>query len=173
MKNKNPANNANNGKDIRKIGTHKVHTLGGTSESIKSLKLKATEPYEPKRNNRWLIKFKGAYKGIPEWSLKKTHRPKLVNGNWSNLKITLRDAVHPSTAQALIEGFRNEWQIRHNRIPIIKYSLQMLGPVGDVVEEWEIEGNVIKADFGDLNYEKDRLSEIKLEIKPLKVILLY
>ena len=49
----------------------------------------------------------------------------------------------------------------------------MLGPVGDVVEEWLIEGEVINADFGELNYENDILTEIKLEIKPSKVILLY
>ena len=166
---------ANNGKDVKSFDIHEINTIDGVHQYVKPFNFKGKNhnSYEPKRYNRWVIKFEGAYKDIPQWALKKTNRPKLVNGNWTNFKITLRDAIGPSTAQALLEGFRYEWQVKLRKIPMIKYSLEMLGPVGDTIEKWEIEGKVINADFGKLNYEKDKLAEIKLEIKPSKVILVY
>jgi len=164
---------ANNGKDVRKFTTFKDHTLSGVSRHIKFKNGDTPKPYEPKRNNRWLIKFVGAYKDIQSWTVIKTHRPKLVNGNWSNFKITLRDVIGPSTSQALIDGFRYEWQVKYNKIPRIEYSLEMLDPTGVTIESWLIKGEVINADFGKLNYKNDKLSEIKLEIKPSSVILLY
>tara|TARA_R110000772_G_C13310268_1_gene440115 strand:+ start:31685 stop:32206 length:522 start_codon:yes stop_codon:yes gene_type:complete len=167
----------NNGKDVPEFCTHKIYSMDGFHHAIAQpkykIKNKNASYYEPKRNNRWLIEFLGAYKDIPQWVLKETHRPRLINGNWGNFKIILRDNIGPSTAQAVIEGFRHEWQVKHNKIPRIEYSLEMLDPTGQCIEKWRIEGEVINADFGELNYEKDMLTEIKLEIEPSKVILLY
>ena len=47
----------------------------------------------------------------------------------------------------------------------------MLGPVGDVVEEWTILGSMTQIDFGNLNYGSDELMEIKLTIRPINCVL--
>ena len=42
----------------------------------------------------------------------------------------------------------------------------MLGPVGDVVEEWELKGAYIKsADFGELSFEDITPVEISLTLR--------
>jgi hypothetical protein len=168
----------NNGKDVRKPEAHRIHGMGGFIDITKNdqhpMKVKGYKyNYEPKRNNRWTIKFKEPYQGIPQWCLKKTSRPKLINGSWQNIEIFLRDTIGPSTTQALIDGFRYNWQKNRIRIPIMEYSLEMLDPTGVTVEKWDVRGEVVEADFGDLSYEEDILSEIKLIIQPTKVILEY
>jgi hypothetical protein len=162
----------NNGKDVRRIKTHTVHGMGGSIKVMKSPKINKPIPVEPKRNNRWVVKFEGAY-DIPTWAVKKTHRPKLVDGNWGNINIELRDVIGPSIAQAVVEGFRHSWQKKRVKIPTVTYSLEMLDPTGVTIEKWEITGKIIEADFGKLSYKKDKLSSIKLIIEPSKVILVY
>ena len=45
-------------------------------------------------------------------------------------------------------------------------SFQVLGPVGDVVEEWELKGTFIQsANFGDLAFESSDPVEISLTLK--------
>ena len=166
----------NNGKDVHKLETHRIHGMGGFVDIIKNDQYPITGNgynYEFKRNNRWTIKFKEPYQDISQWCLKKTSRPKLIDGSWQNIEILLRDAIGPSTTQALIDGFRYNWQKKKVSVPIINYLLEMLDPTGVTIEKWDIEGKVIVADFGDLSYEEDILSEIKLVIEPINVILLY
>ena len=45
-------------------------------------------------------------------------------------------------------------------------SFQVLGPVGDVVEEWELKGTFIEtANFGDLAFDSSDPVEITLTLK--------
>ena len=45
-------------------------------------------------------------------------------------------------------------------------TFNMLGPVGDVVEEWVLKGTYIsEANFGDLNYAEDDPAEITLTLR--------
>lgn len=165
--------NINNGKDIKELEIHNIDTLGGTYRVIKTLENKSKFiNFEPKRNNRWMLKFSDAFEDVPSWSVCKTHRPKLINGSWGDIKIKFHDAIGPSTTQALINGMRINWD-KGIKIPIIKYKLLMLGPVGDIIEEWDIVGKVKIADFGDLDYEKSKLTKIKFIIEPIKIILVY
>lgn len=164
----------NDGKEIPKQSTHKINTIEGSYQSIKNKnKVKVLNRFEPKKLNRFKIEFKGEYKDIPPYVLKKTHRPKLINGEWGDLTIILFDPIAPSTSYALINAFRNEWQNNGVRVPKISYVLMMLDPTGAVIEEWHIKGTIELADFGDLDYANDKLTTIKLVIKPIEVILNY
>lgn len=165
----------NDGKDVKIPETHVIHGICGSTAKVIKMDSIMKEPIrlEPKRNNRWTIKFKEPYKEIPQWVLKKTHRPKLINGSWDNIELILRDNIGPSTAQILVDGFRHNWQKDRIKVPVIKYSLEMLDPTGVTIEKWDVTGKIIEADFGELDYSEDILSEIKLIIEPHEVILVY
>ena len=45
-------------------------------------------------------------------------------------------------------------------------SIQVLGPVGDVVEEWELKGTFIQeANFGDLAFDSSDPTEITVTLR--------
>lgn len=155
---------------------------------MKDLLLKMPVPYEPKLANRWLIKFKGDYKDIPEWALSKTSRPSwkgtipdkdinhgnawdsMIGGEWADIEICLRDPIATSTAKVIMNAARlaGSTSVKKHRNKI-KYNLELLDATGVVIEKWKIQGEVKLFDFGDLDYSKDSLLEIKLLIKPTKV----
>lgn len=128
--------------------------------------------YEPKRPNRFLIIFPEEFE-IPQYLVKSTIRPSVTVNNgfmqWEDIEITFIDPVSPSTAQILHELFLRVESLFFNRP--FQYRLQMLGPVGDVVEEWTILGSMTQIDFGNLNYDSDELMEIKLTIRPINCVL--
>ena len=145
--------------------------------------------YEPKFKNRWVINFKGYFKDIPKWVPSKTSRPKWVvdnekvkdninngnswdnitSGSWADIEIFLRDPIFVSTSKVLMEGFRLSGEGDKK----IKYNLELLDPSGVTVEKWKIKGVLQEVDFGELDYSIDSLAEIKLTIRPTKVVLVY
>ena len=151
---------------------------------MSDLLMKMPVPYEPKLTNRWLIRFKGNYKKIPLWVSSKASRPrwkssmpdKYINnatwgigkGKWENIDIYLRDPISTSTTSVLMNAFKLSGKKKK-----IKYDLEMLDATGDVIEKWKIKGLVEEFDFGELDYAKDSLVEIKLVIKPTKVRLVF
>lgn len=86
------------------------------------LLMKMPIPYEPKRQNRFVLRFPSSL-GINEWFVESTARPKItvasteiqflntstfVAGrfNWEPLSVTFRDPIGPSASQALMEWVR-------------------------------------------------------------------
>ena len=86
------------------------------------LLMKMPIPYEPKRNNRWILRFPSSL-GINEWYVESTKRPSLkinetkieflntstyVAGrfDWDALPVTFRDPIGPSATQAVMEWIR-------------------------------------------------------------------
>ena len=86
------------------------------------LLMKMPIPYEPKRENRWILRFPSSL-GINEWYVETTSRPKLQIGsteiqflntstyvagrfNWGELPVTFRDPIGPSASQAVMEWIR-------------------------------------------------------------------
>ena len=95
------------------------------------------------------------------------------------LEITLYDPVVPSGAQAV-----NEWVRLHHEAAtgVDGYSSEykkditfnMLGPVGDKVEEWTLKGAFIsEANFNDLSWSDEAVAEISLTLKYDYAILQY
>jgi hypothetical protein len=147
---------------------------------MSDLLMKMPAPYEPKLTNRWLIRFKGDYKKLTIGVPSKTSRPrwksstpdKYINNTtwgiggaeWENIDIYLRDPISTSTTSVLMNAFNLSGKKKK-----IKYDLEMLDATGVVIEKWKIKGLVEEFDFGELDYAKDSLVEIKLVIKPTKV----
>jgi hypothetical protein len=160
-----------------------------------SLLLNMPTPYEPKRKNRWLFRFPSDI-GIQKWVLKSAARPTIsqdeeeiqflntstwVMGRfrWEPITLTLRDAIGPSTAQAVMEWVRlHSESVTGRQGYAVGYKkdveILMLDPGGVVIEKWLLEGTfVTNANFGDLSMDDGTLADITLELRFDRAILLY
>ena len=140
--------------------------------------------FEPKMSNRFIMYIEG----IPAYLVKTAARPEINNGKvtidhinvrryvkgrseWQDLAITLYDPVVPSAAQAVMEWVRLHHESVTGRDGYSDFykkdvTFNLLGPVGDVVEEWELKGAYIQsANFGDLAFTDSDPVEITLTLK--------
>ena len=141
-------------------------------------------PFEPKLKNRFVMSIDG----IPAYLIKTANRPSIefdevilehmnvtryVKGKsrWQPLDITLYDPVVPSASQAVMEWIRLSHESVTGRDGYSDFykkdvSFQVLGPVGDVVEEWELKGTYIQsANFGDLDFASSDPVEISCTLR--------
>ena len=140
--------------------------------------------FEPKLKNRFIMNVDG----INAYLIKAMNRPTLesdevilehmnvtryVKGKsrWSTLDITLYDPIVPSGAQQVIEWIRLHHESVTGRDGYSDFykkdiTFNLLGPVGDVIEEWELKGAYIQtANFGDLSFETSDPVEITLTLR--------
>lgn len=160
------------------------------------LLLKSPVPYEPKRKNRWILRFP-ADLGIQEWWLATANRP-TINQNpveipfintstfvvgrfkWSPISCTLRDPIGPSAAQAIMEWVRLHSESVTGRQGYAAgykkdIELEMLDPTGVTVEKWILQSTMLASDvsFGSLGYSDDALADITISLQPDRCILVY
>ena len=140
--------------------------------------------FEPKLQNRFLMYIDG----IPSYLIKKVARPSVTFGevvldhinvkrkikgkaNWDNLSFELYDPVTPSGAQAVMEWVRLSHESVTGRDGYSDFykkdiGFQVLGPVGDVVEEWLLKGAFIQAaNFNDLSFDSSEPVDIALTLR--------
>ena len=90
---------------------------------------------------------------------------------WQPIDITLYDPVVPSAAQQVMEWIRLSHESVTGRDGYADFykkdvTFNLLGPVGDVVEEWELKGAYIQsANFGDLDFATSDPVEITCTLK--------
>jgi len=141
--------------------------------------------FEPKMVNRFIMFMDG----VPSFLVKKIARPRLsqpskelphinlvryVKGRsvWGDMSFTLYDPIVPSGAQAVMEWARLHHESvtgRDGYADFYKKDLvfNMLGPVGDKVEEWIIKGaQITEANFNDADWTSDEPIEITLTVQP-------
>jgi len=141
-------------------------------------------PFEPKLKNRFIMYIEG----VPAYIIKSGNRPTLqfesitldhINtkryvkgkGAWQPLDIVLYDPIVPSGAQSVMEWVRLSHESVTGRDGYSDFykkdvTFNMLGPVGDKVEEWTLKGAFIQqANFGDLDYASSDPAEITLTLK--------
>ena len=141
-------------------------------------------PFEPKLKNRFIMQIDG----IPAYTIKAVNRPQIdfdevilehmnvtryVKGKsrWQPLDITLYDPIVPSASQQVIEWIRLHHESVTGRDGYSDFykkdiTCQILGPVGDIVEEWSLKGAFIKsANFGDLDMSSSEPVEIELTLR--------
>jgi hypothetical protein len=130
--------------------------------------------FEPKVKNRYVFYVDG----LPSYLIRTTARPKIENGEvvikhinnerkikgrskWSSISVELYDPIVPSAAQAVMEWVRLHHESVTGRNGYADFykkdcTINVLGPVGDKVEEWTLKGAYIQdADFGTLSWEED------------------
>ena len=157
--------------------------------------MKMPVPYEPKRQNRFILRFPSSL-GINEWYVSSTKRPSAkINSTeipflntstyvagrftWEEMKVTFKDPIGPSAAQALMEWFRLHAESVSGRMGYAAgykkdIELEMLDPTGVVIEKWSlIQCFITEADFGGLSYAEDGLADISITLRPDYCVLLY
>ena len=90
---------------------------------------------------------------------------------WQTLQITLYDPIVTSAAQACMEWIRLGHESVTGRDGYSDFykkdvTFNVLGPVGDVVEEWVLKGTWIQdATFGDFDFATSDPAEITLTLR--------
>ena len=141
-------------------------------------------PFEPKLKNRFVMSIDG----IPAYLIKTTGRPSIsfdevelnhlnvkrfVKGKatWETVEMTLYDPVVPSAAQAVMEWVRLAHESVTGRDGYSDFYkkdvlIKVLGPVGDVVEQWTLKGAWIQsANFNDLDFSSSDPAEISVSLR--------
>lgn len=159
------------------------------------LLLKSPLPYEPKRENRFILRFPSEL-GINEWFVETASRPSLKIGstemfflntstfvagrfNWDPITVKFRDPIGPSAAQALMEWVRLCAESVTGRMGYAAgymktVDLEMLDPAGVVVEKWLIVNAFLTdINFGSLAYNSDAVANISATLRPQRCILVY
>ena len=148
--------------------------------------------FEPKTQNRYIMTLDG----IPSYLIKKIDRPTItqekkrldhinvqryVKGKtvWDEMTMELFDPIVPSGAQAVMEWVRLHHESVTGRDGYAEFYkkdiiVNVLGPVGDKVEEWILKGcQITKVEFGEMAWEKDDPASISVTIQPDFCILNY
>tara|TARA_R100000008_G_scaffold53688_1_gene32666 strand:+ start:140 stop:628 length:489 start_codon:yes stop_codon:yes gene_type:complete len=141
-------------------------------------------PFEPKLKNRFIMQIDG----VPAYMIKTANRPQITfdevilehmnvtryvkgKGRWQSIQCTLYDPVVPSASQSVMEWIRLSHESvtgRDGYSDMYKkdVTFQLLGPVGDVVEEWTLKGTWIQdSTFGDLDFSVSDPVEITLTLR--------
>jgi hypothetical protein len=159
------------------------------------LLMKMPVPYEPKRENRFIVRFPSSM-GINEWYITSSQRPSakintvaipFINTStyvagrfeWNTMKVKFKDPIGPSAAQALMEWFRLHAESVTGRMGYAAgykkdIDLEMLDPTGVVIEKWILQGTFLTdINFGDLDYARDEIATIDCTLRPDRCILVY
>jgi len=130
--------------------------------------------FEPKQANRFIMYIDG----IPAYEIKGVGAVNLTQGvvnlnhinvqrnvkgktTWGNIQMTLFDPITPSGAQAVMEWVRLHHESVTGRDGYQDFykkdlTLNVLGPVGDKVEEWTLKGSFIQdSSFNDQDWSND------------------
>ena len=142
--------------------------------------------FEPKQKNRFILYVDG----IPSYQIKGMGAVTISQGTvalnhinvqrfvkgkstWNPISMTLFDPITPSGAQAVMEWVRLHHESVTGRDGYSDFykkdlTLDVLGPVGDIVSEWIIKGALItSADFGDYNWDTESTAqELTMTVQP-------
>jgi len=159
------------------------------------LLLKMPVPYEPKRQNRFILRFPSTL-GINEWFVESASRPSYkVNSTeiqflntstyvagrftWDPISVKFRDPIGPSATQALMEWVRLCSESVTGRMGYaVGYKrdvdLEMLDPTGVVIEKWVLQGCFLTSvNFGSLSYSQDGIATIDASLRMDRCVLIY
>ena len=149
--------------------------------------------FQPKLKNRFIMYIDG----VPTYMLKKVDRPKFESGEviiphinveryskgrskWNEISAELYDPIVPSGAQIVMEWIRLSHESVTGRDGYDDFymkdvTINVLGPVGDKVEEWTLKSAWVKSsDFGDLDWSSESdMVGITLSIRYNYAILQY
>ena len=139
--------------------------------------------FEPKVSNRFIMYIDG----IPSYMVKSVSSPSFTDNvikldhintyrklrgkrEWQNMTLSLYDPITPSGAQAVMEWARLGYESVTGRAGYSDFykkdiTLNMLGPVGDIVGEWIIKGAfVASSNFGTYNWSTDEAISVEMTL---------
>jgi hypothetical protein len=140
--------------------------------------------FEPKQANRFILYMDG----MPSYLIKQVSAVTLQQGvvtlnhinverkvkgksTWQNVTMTLFDPITPSGAQATMEWVRLHHESVTGRDGYSDFykkdlTINVLGPVGDIVSEWILKGAFItNTNFGEYNWDTvDTAINLSIEV---------
>lgn len=139
--------------------------------------------FEPKVQNRFIMYMDG----IPSFMVKQVTAPSFTDESikldhintyrkirgkreWNNMSMTLYDPITPSGAQAVMDWARLSYESVTGRAGYSDFykkdlTLNVLGPVGDIVSEWVIKGAFIaEMAQGDFNWNSSEVVELTMTV---------
>ena len=135
--------------------------------------------FEPKVQNRFLLNIDT----IPAYLVKNVKAPTFSDNSikldhinsyrkirgkreWEDITMTLYDPITPSGAQAVMDWARLSHESVTGRAGYSDFykkdlTLNILGPVGDVIGEWVIVGAfLVNGDFGQYDWSADEVVDL-------------
>jgi hypothetical protein len=139
--------------------------------------------FEPKVQNRFVLYADG----IPSFMVKNVSAPNFTDESikldhintyrkirgkreWGDMDLTLYDPITPSGAQAVMDWARISYESVTGRAGYSDLykkdlTLNVLGPVGDIVSEWVIKGAFITSmDQGSLDWSSSEALELSVTV---------
>ena len=139
--------------------------------------------FEPKVQNRFVLYADG----IPSFMVKNVSAPNFTDESikldhintyrkirgkrdWGDMDLTLYDPITPSGAQAVMDWARISYESVTGRAGYSDLykkdlTLNVLGPVGDIVSEWVIKGAFITSmDQGSLDWSSGEALELSVTV---------
>ena len=140
--------------------------------------------FEPKQANRFILYMDGMpsyiLKGVSAVTLNQgvvtlnhMNVERKVKGKsvWQNVTLTLFDPITPSGAQATMEWVRLHHESVTGRDGYSDFykkdlTINVLGPVGDIVSEWILKGAfIVNTNFGEYNWDTvDTAINLSIEV---------
>lgn len=139
--------------------------------------------FEPKVQNRFIMEMGN----IPAFMVKAVTAPSFTDNEvkldhinsyrkirgkrtWNNMDMTLYDPITPSGAQSVMEWARLGYESVTGRAGYSDFykkdiTLKLLGPVGDVVSEWQIIGAfLVDVKQGSFDWSNDTQAELTITV---------
>ena len=139
--------------------------------------------FEPKVQNRFALFIDG----IPSFMVKNVKAPSFTDEvikldhinsyrkirgkrEWQDMDLVLYDPITPSGAQAVMEWARLSYESVTGRAGYSDFykkdlTLNVLGPVGDIIGEWVIKGAFIQTgDFGQYDWASSEVVDLNLTV---------
>lgn len=141
------------------------------------------QSFEPKVQNRFIMYMDN----IPSFMVKSVTAPNFEDNvvkldhintyrkirgkrEYGTMDMTLYDPITPSGAQSVIEWARLGYEAVTGRAGYSDFykkdiTLNLLGPVGDIVSEWVIKGAFLtNVNQGDLSWDNDEVVELSITV---------
>jgi len=139
--------------------------------------------FEPKVQNRFILNIDT----IPAYLVKNVKAPTFTDNSikldhinsyrkirgkreWEDMTMTLYDPITPSGAQAVMEWARLSYESVTGRAGYSDFykkdlTLNILGPVGDIIGEWVIKGAfLVNGDFGQFDWSTDEVVDLNITV---------
>lgn len=139
--------------------------------------------FEPKVQNRFIMYMDN----IPSFMVKNVAAPNFTDEEvkldhintyrkirgkreWGNMSMTLYDPITPSGSQAVMEWARLSYESVTGRAGYSDFykkdiTMNILGPVGDIVGEWIIKGAfLVNGNFGSYDWSASEVVDLEIEV---------
>jgi hypothetical protein len=130
--------------------------------------MKNFKPFEPQKNNRFLIEFNSPF-NIPSYTVHKMSELNLhtIDGDgfmyWGDLKLSLYEAEQNLTSIIIYKG------IKENKTNRISFKLKELNIVGDVIQTWEMKAKICNISFGERDWSNEDVRKIEIHLMDVEV----